>query len=65
MPNDTPPPVWPLETELGEGNVWVERDRALWFVDVSPEAITEQWLIGALFEFRPNVPGVPCPLARF
>lgn len=27
-------PVWELEAELGEGPVWVERDRALWFVDI-------------------------------
>jgi sugar lactone lactonase YvrE len=26
--------VWDLETELGEGPVWVERDRALWFTDI-------------------------------
>lgn len=29
-----------------------------------PENIAEQPLIGALFEFRVNVPGVPCPLVR-
>ena len=32
---------------------------------LSPKAIAEQPLIGALFEFRVNVPGVPCPLVRF
>jgi D-xylonolactonase len=32
---------------------------------LSPEAIAQQPLIGALFEFRVNVPGVPCPLVRF
>jgi len=26
--------VWNLAAELGEGPVWVERDRALWFVDI-------------------------------
>lgn len=26
--------VWELETELGEGPVWVERDKALWFTDI-------------------------------
>jgi sugar lactone lactonase YvrE len=31
---------------------------------LSPEKIAKQPLIGALFEFRVNVPGVPCPLAR-
>ena len=26
--------VWSVGAELGEGPVWVERDRALWFVDI-------------------------------
>jgi sugar lactone lactonase YvrE len=26
--------VWPLTATLGEGPVWVERDAALWFVDI-------------------------------
>jgi sugar lactone lactonase YvrE len=26
--------VWEVQAELGEGPVWVERDRALWFVDI-------------------------------
>ncbi|HZC37662.1 MAG TPA: SMP-30/gluconolactonase/LRE family protein, partial [Sphingomicrobium sp.] len=26
--------IWDLAAELGEGPVWVERDRALWFVDI-------------------------------
>jgi len=26
--------MWELEAELGEGPVWVERDQALWFVDI-------------------------------
>jgi sugar lactone lactonase YvrE len=26
--------VWDVAAELGEGPVWVERDRALWFVDI-------------------------------
>ncbi|MEA3000319.1 MAG: xylono,5-lactonase [Sphingomonadales bacterium] len=26
--------VWDVQAELGEGPVWVERDRALWFVDI-------------------------------
>jgi sugar lactone lactonase YvrE len=29
-----PQNVWGLAAELGEGPVWVERDRALWFVDI-------------------------------
>jgi len=35
----TPSPVWPLEAELGEGPVWVERDRALWFVDIKKQQV--------------------------
>jgi sugar lactone lactonase YvrE len=32
-------PVWELEAQLGEGPVWVERDRALWFVDINEQGI--------------------------
>lgn len=32
--NDDPKLVWELETELGEGPVWVEHDQALWFTDI-------------------------------
>jgi sugar lactone lactonase YvrE len=32
-------PVWELEAELGEGPVWVERDSALWFVDIKKHKI--------------------------
>ena len=31
--------VWNLEAELGEGPVWVERDQALWFVDIKKHEI--------------------------
>jgi len=31
--------VWPLAAELGEGPVWVERDRALWFVDIKTQQV--------------------------
>lgn len=31
--------VWEVEAELGEGPVWVERDRALWFTDIKRHAI--------------------------
>jgi sugar lactone lactonase YvrE len=31
--------AWPLAAELGEGPVWVERDRALWFVDIKKQQI--------------------------
>lgn len=34
-----PKPVWNLEAELGEGPVWVERDRSLWFVDIKKHQI--------------------------
>jgi len=32
---------------------------------LSPEEISSQPQIGDLFEFRVEVPGVPCPLVRF
>jgi len=31
--------VWDVAAELGEGPVWVERDRALWFTDIKRHAI--------------------------
>jgi sugar lactone lactonase YvrE len=31
--------VWALNCELGEGPVWVERDAALWFVDIKTQKI--------------------------
>ena len=34
-----PTVVWNLAAELGEGPVWVERDRALWFVDIKKQQI--------------------------
>jgi xylono-1,5-lactonase len=38
--NGKPPrAVWDLAAELGEGPVWVERDRALWFVDIKKRQI--------------------------
>lgn len=39
MSETRPTPVWELKTELGEGPVWVERDRALWFVDIKNHQI--------------------------
>lgn len=30
----TPELIWDLKAELAEGPVWVERDRAVWFVDI-------------------------------
>lgn len=35
----TPKVAWGLAAELGEGPVWVERDEALWFVDIKKHAI--------------------------
>jgi D-xylonolactonase len=34
-----PKAVWNLAAELGEGPVWVERDHALWFVDIKEQKI--------------------------
>ena len=34
-----PTVVWSLAAELGEGPVWVERDRVLWFVDIKKHEI--------------------------
>jgi xylono-1,5-lactonase len=31
--------VWELGSELGEGPVWVERDRALWFTDIKRQSV--------------------------
>lgn len=31
--------VWEVEAQLGEGPVWVERDRALWFTDIKRQRI--------------------------
>jgi sugar lactone lactonase YvrE len=31
--------VWDLKADLGEGPVWVERDRALWFTDIKRQKI--------------------------
>jgi xylono-1,5-lactonase len=39
MTSVSPAPVWGLEAELGEGPVWVERDSALWFVDIKERQI--------------------------
>ena len=34
-----PSPIWELQAELGEGPVWVERDQALWFVDIKKQHV--------------------------
>jgi xylono-1,5-lactonase len=35
----SPESVWDVGAELGEGPVWVERDRALWFVDIKRQKV--------------------------
>lgn len=35
----SPKVAWNLEAELGEGPVWVERDQALWFVDIKKQQV--------------------------
>ena len=39
MAASEPRNVWSLAAELGEGPVWVERDSALWFVDIKKQQI--------------------------
>ena len=39
MPDGAPSLAWDLQAELGEGPVWVERDRALRFVDIKRQQI--------------------------
>ena len=39
MAASEPKNVWDLAAELGEGPVWVERDHALWFVDIKKHQI--------------------------
>jgi sugar lactone lactonase YvrE len=39
MAGGEPRNVWDLAAELGEGPVWVERDSALWFVDIKKQQV--------------------------
>lgn len=39
MSDTEPTPAWELQAELGEGPVWVERDKALWFVDIKKHQV--------------------------
>jgi sugar lactone lactonase YvrE len=39
MAEGRPKNIWNLAAELGEGPVWVERDSALWFVDIKKRQI--------------------------
>lgn len=39
MAASEPRSVWDIAAELGEGPIWVERDRALWFTDIKKRQI--------------------------
>ncbi|HEX8448506.1 MAG TPA: SMP-30/gluconolactonase/LRE family protein, partial [Allosphingosinicella sp.] len=39
MASTEPTSVWDVAAELGEGPVWVPRDRALWFTDIKKREI--------------------------
>jgi D-xylonolactonase len=39
MPLEQPSVAWEMDALLGEGPVWVERDQALWFVDIKKQQI--------------------------
>ena len=39
MPLEAPTVAWEMDAQLGEGPVWVERDQALWFVDIKKQQI--------------------------
>ncbi|QAY77845.1 SMP-30/gluconolactonase/LRE family protein [Sphingosinicella sp. BN140058] len=39
LEDSRPEAIWKVGAELGEGPVWVERDRALWFVDIKRQKI--------------------------
>lgn len=39
MMTSQPEVAWTIAAELGEGPVWVERDRALWFVDIKKQLV--------------------------
>ena len=39
MAASEPRDVWDIAAELGEGPVWVERDHALWFVDIKKRQV--------------------------
>jgi len=39
LTENKPEVVWELAAELGEGPVWVQRDQALWFVDIKKRHI--------------------------
>jgi sugar lactone lactonase YvrE len=39
MTENGPRDIWDVAAELGEGPVWVERDKALWFVDIKKQQI--------------------------
>jgi sugar lactone lactonase YvrE len=55
--------IWPLAASLGEGPVWVERERAIYFVDIMDHTIHRLGQDGECHSWRaPAEPGfiVPC-----
>jgi sugar lactone lactonase YvrE len=50
--------VWPLAAELGEGPVWLEREQALWFVDIKGRAL-HQYIPGTDARYSYPLPGQP------
>ncbi|WP_217352572.1 SMP-30/gluconolactonase/LRE family protein [Sphingomonas sp. ID1715] len=49
---NAPEPIAPVEAVLGEGPVWVERDQALWWVDIKGPAIF-RWRDGHVDRWMP------------
>jgi sugar lactone lactonase YvrE len=60
-----PEPIAPVEATLGEGPVWVERDQALWWVDIKAPAIFRWSEAGGVDRFTPPLwIGSLAPAAR-
>ncbi|HEX8445684.1 MAG TPA: SMP-30/gluconolactonase/LRE family protein [Sphingomonas sp.] len=61
----TAEPVWDVGAELGEGPVWVERDRALWFTDIKRRKLHrfDPATGGQLSWDAPDMPGFCLPAA--
>lgn len=60
--------IWAVAAELGEGPVWVEREKALYFVDILGRAIHRRQANGQCRSWTaPVEPGFifPCPGGRF
>lgn len=54
----SPDPVWQVEAQLGEGPVWVQRERALYFVDIKG-ACVHRWYPESLVGKSAHVGGAP------